>query len=124
MWTSCSAPSASTRRTRPRTCAPSHPEALAHFLGADADDDAPAVVVAQRGAAEVEARLAEDELSAVARDGRLEQVHGRRADEARDEEVDGASYSRCGVSTCCSTPSRITATRSPIVIASTWSCVT
>ena len=30
----------------------------------------------------------------------------------------------CGVSTCCSRPSRITATRCPSVIASTWSCVT
>ena len=30
----------------------------------------------------------------------------------------------CGVSTCCSRPSRSTATRWPSVIASTWSCVT
>jgi len=29
-----------------------------------------------------------------------------------------------GVSSCCSLPSFITAMRSPIVIASTWSCVT
>ena len=36
----------------------------------------------------------------------------------------GWSYRRCGVSTCCSFPFRITATRSPMVIASTWSCVT
>ncbi|CFE50230.1 Uncharacterised protein [Mycobacterium tuberculosis] len=31
----------------------------------------------------------------------------------------GSSYSALGVSTCCSTPSLSTATRSPIVIAST-----
>ena len=31
----------------------------------------------------------------------------------------GWSYSDCGVSSCCSTPSRITAIRSPMVIAST-----
>ena len=36
----------------------------------------------------------------------------------------GLSYSTCGVSTCCSKPFRITAQRSPIVIASIWSCVT
>jgi len=36
----------------------------------------------------------------------------------------GASYRYCGVSTCCSRPSRSTATRSPSVIASTWSWVT
>ena len=36
----------------------------------------------------------------------------------------GRSYSRCGASTCWSSPWFITATRSPIVIASTWSCVT
>ena len=36
----------------------------------------------------------------------------------------GRSYSSCGSATCCSSPFRITATRSPIVIASTWSCVT
>ena len=53
-----------------------------------------------------------------------DQVHRRRADERGDEEVRGAWKSRCGVSHCCSTPSRSTATRSPSVIASTWSCVT
>ncbi len=36
----------------------------------------------------------------------------------------GSSYRVCGVSTCCSWPFLITATRSPIVMASTWSCVT
>ena len=36
----------------------------------------------------------------------------------------GFSYRSSGVPTCCSTPSSITATRSPIVMASTWSCVT
>ena len=36
----------------------------------------------------------------------------------------GASNSRSGVSHCCTVPSRSTATRSPSVIASTWSCVT
>ena len=36
----------------------------------------------------------------------------------------GSSNSRCGVSHCCSTPSRSTATRWPSVIASTWSWVT
>ena len=36
----------------------------------------------------------------------------------------GVSYSVRGVSTCWSTPSRSTATRCPMVIASTWSCVT
>jgi hypothetical protein len=36
----------------------------------------------------------------------------------------GRSYNTCGASTCSSRPSRITATRSPIVIASVWSCVT
>jgi hypothetical protein len=36
----------------------------------------------------------------------------------------GRSYSSRGASTCCSTPLRSTANRSPSVIASTWSCVT
>ena len=36
----------------------------------------------------------------------------------------GIVEERCGVSHCCSTPSRSTATRWPSVIASTWSCVT
>ena len=36
----------------------------------------------------------------------------------------GRSYRTCGLSTCCTRPSRMTATRSPIVIASVWSCVT
>ncbi len=36
----------------------------------------------------------------------------------------GASNSVCGVSTCCSCPSRSTQTRLPRVIASTWSWVT
>src|SRR5262245_52012929 len=36
----------------------------------------------------------------------------------------GWSYSSRGVCTCCSTPLRSTATRSPSVMASTWSCVT
>ena len=36
----------------------------------------------------------------------------------------GDSNSRSGVSHCCTVPSRITATRSPSVIASTWSWVT
>ena len=36
----------------------------------------------------------------------------------------GWSYRNCGVSTCWRTPLRMTATRSPIVMASTWSCVT
>ena len=36
----------------------------------------------------------------------------------------GRSYTVAGSPTCSSTPSFITATRSPIVIASTWSCVT
>jgi len=36
----------------------------------------------------------------------------------------GRLYSSCGGPHCCSTPDRSTATRSPIVIASTWSWVT
>ena len=36
----------------------------------------------------------------------------------------GWSYMRRGVSHCWSRPSLSTATRSPIVMASTWSCVT
>jgi hypothetical protein len=36
----------------------------------------------------------------------------------------GDSNKACGVSTCCSRPSLSTQTRSPSVIASTWSCVT
>jgi hypothetical protein len=36
----------------------------------------------------------------------------------------GRAYSACGRSTCRIRPSRITATRWPSVIASTWSCVT
>ncbi len=36
----------------------------------------------------------------------------------------GCSYSSCGVPTCWITPVRITATRSPRVIASIWSWVT
>ena len=36
----------------------------------------------------------------------------------------GVSYSASGESTCCRTPSFMTATRSPIVMASTWSWVT
>jgi hypothetical protein len=55
---------------------------------------------------------------------RLEQVHRRAADEARHEQVGRRVVERIGVSTCCRTPRRISATRSPIVIASTWSWVT
>ena len=36
----------------------------------------------------------------------------------------GCSYSSCGVPTCWITPVRMTATRSPSVIASVWSWVT
>ena len=36
----------------------------------------------------------------------------------------GESYSVCGVPTCMSRPSLMTAIRVPIVIASIWSCVT
>ncbi len=36
----------------------------------------------------------------------------------------GALNSACGLSACCSLPSRMTQTRCPSVIASTWSCVT
>ena len=36
----------------------------------------------------------------------------------------GRSYSSCGEATCWSTPLRMTATRSPSVMASVWSCVT
>jgi hypothetical protein len=36
----------------------------------------------------------------------------------------GSSYSACGVPTCWSRPSFMTAMRVPIVIASTWSWVT
>ena len=36
----------------------------------------------------------------------------------------GLSYRSCGVPTCCSRPSLMTAIRWPIVIASTWSWVT
>jgi hypothetical protein len=36
----------------------------------------------------------------------------------------GRRYSSSGGAHCCSTPSRITATRLPSVIASTWSWVT
>ena len=43
---------------------------------------------------------------------------------AATNRLSGRSYSTCGWSTCCSTPARMTATRSPIVIASTWSWVT
>ena len=35
----------------------------------------------------------------------------------------GRSYNSVGESNCCSCPARITATRSPIVMASTWSWV-
>jgi multiple sugar transport system ATP-binding protein len=36
----------------------------------------------------------------------------------------GLSYRSWGAATCCSSPLRMTATRSPMVIASIWSCVT
>ena len=36
----------------------------------------------------------------------------------------GSAYRTSGSSTCCRRPSRMTATRSPIVIASIWSWVT
>ncbi len=36
----------------------------------------------------------------------------------------GESYSVCGVPTCISSPSLMTAIRVPIVMASIWSCVT
>ncbi len=36
----------------------------------------------------------------------------------------GWSYTSCGAPICWSTPSDMTAMRSPSVIASTWSCVT
>ena len=43
---------------------------------------------------------------------------------AATKRLSGRAYSACGVSTCWITPSRMTATRWPSVIASIWSCVT
>ena len=54
----------------------------------------------------------------------VDEVHRRAADEARDEPVERVSYRVCGVPTCMSRPSFMTAIREPIVIASTWSWVT
>jgi hypothetical protein len=68
--------------------------------------------------------LANGQLELVALDARREEVHRRRAHEARHEEVDRVVVELLGVSTCCSMPARMTATRSPSVIASVWSCVT
>jgi hypothetical protein len=53
-----------------------------------------------------------------------EQIHHRRADEGRHEEVVGLVVQGLRRPCCWRTPSRITAIRVPIVIASTWSCVT
>ena len=53
-----------------------------------------------------------------------DEVHRRAADHGRDEAVHGPVVDVSGVSTCWTTPSRSTATRSGMLIASTWSCVT
>ena len=52
------------------------------------------------------------------------EVHRGEPMNAATNTFAGASNSRSGVSHCCTVPSRRTATRSPSVIASTWSCVT
>ena len=55
---------------------------------------------------------------------RLDEVHRRAADEAGDEEVDGSVEDRLRIARLLEQAAPETATRSPIVIASTWSCVT
>jgi hypothetical protein len=58
-------------------------------LGADADDD-----FAGRRDAVGHGNLRERQLQLVADDRGREEVHRRRADEARDEDVDGAAEER------------------------------
>ena len=102
-------------------------------LGTDADDDLPPAnrrsaarrETARRASATGCRRTRRPTPSPSRSTARLDHVHRRRPDEPADEQVrPAASYSTCGVSTCCSRPCLITATRSPIVIASVWSCVT
>ena len=57
-------------------------------------------------------------------DRRLVEVHRRRADERGDEQVRGALVELVRRGDLLEVPPRRTATRSPIVIASVWSCVT
>ena len=64
------------------------------------------------------------ELERGAVEPRLDEVHRGRAHERRDEEVRRPAVERLRRVDLLDPPARITATRSPSVIASTWSCVT
>ena len=66
----------------------------------------------------------ERELRTDAAAGAAPQVHGRRADESGHEHVRRPAENTIGAPTCSMAPSRMTATRVPRVIASSWSCVT
>ena len=57
-------------------------------------------------------------------DGDVEEIDGRGADETRNEAVGRMAVDGGGVPTCWTSPSRMITTRSPSVMASTWSWVT
>ena len=77
-----------------------------------------------RAASRVErhAELARSDVVTV--DRALDEVHRRRADECRDEEVSRVLVEPLGRVHLQDPPASSTATRWPSVIASTWSCVT
>src|SRR5690625_4329016 len=63
-------------------------------------------------------------LHATIHHGNFQNVHRGDPMKPATKRLSGWSYMRRGVSTCCRMPSLSTATRSPIVMASVWSCVT
>ena len=101
-------------------------------LNPDPDDDVAVDMAGEAGFAGNEGRrqcepaVAENNLRPIrsARKPSSEQVHRRRADEAGDEQVRRVVVERCGASDLLQPARAITATLSPIVIASTWSWVT
>ena len=94
------------------------PGAELEVVRADAEDDPAAQVRAgERHAAGAEARLAVLDLAST------RFIAGEPMNAATNRFA-GWSKSVSGVSHCCRTPPRMTATRWPSVIASTWSWVT
>ena len=136
--TSSSDPSASRSSTSPRRRAPSWragagQRRVGEVLGADADDDlAPSKArsagrAASSGGGDVQRLLAEGHRGSAAAD-RSTVPSSRFIDgdpmNAATNRLVGSAYSTSGVVDLLEPPSRMTATRSPIVMASIWSWVT
>ena len=136
-WTSCSEPSASTRSTLPSNTAKVElgPDLIVledrQVLGPDPHHHRLVSVAPQRRSRGVHSlgqpdRLATDESGGrLLADRGLEEVHRRRSDEARHEQVGRVVVERLrAVALLEHAGAAVTATRSPMVIASTWSWVT